>query len=281
MKSSNSLQVFVVSDGTGETAEQMVKSALVQYLRDGVKVVRYKNIRTESQVIPVVKEAAETGAVIVFTLVSDVLRGSLSKLAQESGVSCVDLLGPLMTLFAKRLTREADSRPGLFHQVNDYYFRRIEAIEFTVKHDDGRYADNLENADIILVGLSRTSKTPLSVYLSYKGWKVANVPVVKDIPLPERLFLTDQRKVIGLSIDPKVLMQIRRERLIRMGEDPTGSYASQEHVYEEIEYCSSLFKKNRRWPVFDVTGKALEETATEVENYIRYSIPERFTEIQK
>ncbi len=272
------LDVFVVSDGTGETAEQMVKAALVHYARDGVRVLRQKNIRTESQIIPVVEQARQRRSVIVFTLVSDQMRDYLCIKAKEAGVPFVDLLGPLMSLFSGHVKRDTDSRPGLFHQVNDYYFRRIEAIEFTVKHDDGRYADNLESADIILVGLSRTSKTPLSVYLSYKGWKVANVPVVKDIPLPERLFQTDQRKIIGLSIAPSALMQIRRERLIRMGDDPTGAYASPEHVHSEIDYCNSLFKKNRRWPVFDVTGKALEETATEVENYIRLSMPEKFAE---
>jgi regulator of PEP synthase PpsR (kinase-PPPase family) len=269
------LSIFVVSDGTGETAEQMVKAALVQYTREGVKVQRQKNIRTESQVLPIVEEAAKTKSVIVFTIVSDQLRTFVTEHSKGAGVPSIDLLGPMMDLLSQHLTRDVNSVPGLFHQVNDYYFRRIEAIEFTVKHDDGRYADNLENADIILVGLSRTSKTPLSVYLSYKAWKVANVPVVKDIPLPEKLFQTDQRKIIGLSIDPAALMQIRRERLIRMGEDPTGAYASAEHVMAETEYCSQLFKKNRRWPVFDVTGKALEETATEVENYIRASVPEK------
>ncbi len=269
------LNILVVSDGTGETAEQMVKAALVQYKREGVKVQRQKNIRTQSQVLPVVEEAALSKAVLVYTLVSDELREFLQQECARKSVPAMDLLGPLMGLLSKYLVRDTQSVPGLFHQVNDYYFRRIEAIEFTVKHDDGRYADNLENADIILVGLSRTSKTPLSVYLSYKGWKVANVPVVKDIPLPEKLFKTDQRKIIGLSIDPNVLIQIRRERLIRMGEDPSGAYASPEHVLNESEYCLSLFKKNRRWPVFDVTGKALEETATEVENYIRASIPEK------
>src|ERR1051325_9026551 len=122
--------------------------------------------------------------------------------------------------------------------------------KFTVKHDDGRYAENLRDADIILVGLSRTSKTPLSVYLSYKGWKVANVPVVKDIPLPERLFTVDQRKIVGLIIEPQALAKIRRERLIKMGEDPSGDYANVDHVTLEIEYCKDLFRKNRRWPVF-------------------------------
>ncbi len=273
------LTVYVLSDGTGETADLMVKAALVQFQRDGLKIIRYKNIRTESQVASIFEEALSTRSIIVFTVVSEELRNFIHKMSEDSGVASVDLLGPLMGILAKFLTKDPHSQPGLFHQVNEYYFKRIEAIEFTVKHDDGRYADNLDLADIILVGLSRTSKTPLSVYLSYKGWKIANVPVVKGIPLPQRLFETDQRKIIGLVIDPSTLVRIRRERLIKMGEDPTGEYASLEHVVEEIEYCKEMFRKNRRWPVFDVTGKALEETATEVEKYIRTSIPEKFGQI--
>ena len=271
-----SLTIFVLSDGTGETADQMIKAALVQYVRDGLKIVRYKNVRTESQVASIFEEAHQLRALLVYTVVSDNLRTFIRKLSEQSGVPSVDLLGPLMERLSTFLTKDPHSQPGLFHQVNEYYFRRIEAIEFTVKHDDGRYAENLRDADLILVGLSRTSKTPLSVYLSYKGWKVANVPVVKGIPLPEKLFGTDQRKIIGLIIDPQTLVSIRRERLLKMGEDPTGEYASLEHVVEEIEYCKEIFRKNRRWPVFDVTGKALEETATEIEKAIRVAIPEKF-----
>lgn len=270
------LTIYVLSDGTGETADLMVKAALVQFQRDGLKIVRYKNIRNETQVASIFEEALSAKAIIVFTVVSDGLRQFILKMSEDSSVPSVDLLGPMMNILTKFLTKDPHSQPGLFHQVNEYYFKRIEAIEFTVKHDDGRYADNLDLADIILVGLSRTSKTPLSVYLSYKGWKIANVPVVKDIPLPQRLFETDQRKIIGLIIDPNALTGIRRERLIKMGEDPTGEYASMEHVIAEIDYCKEIYRKNRRWPVFDVTGKALEETATEVEKYIRASIPEKF-----
>lgn len=272
----NGLTIFVLSDGTGETADQMIKAALVQYVRDGLKIIRYKNVRTEAQVASIFEEAHTVRAVLVYTVVTDNLRTFIEKLSVQSGVPSVDLLGPLMGLLSKFLTKDPHSQPGLFHQVNEYYFRRIEAIEFTVKHDDGRYADNLMEADIILVGLSRTSKTPLSVYLSYKGWKVANVPVVKDIPLPEKLFQTDQRKIVGLIIDAATLSKIRRERLIKMGEEPTGEYANVDHVTEEIEYCKDIYRKNRKWPVFDVTGKALEETATEVEKVIRNSIPEKY-----
>jgi len=271
------LTIFAISDGTGETADQMIKAALVQYVRDGLKIIRYKNVRTEAQVASIFEEAHTLKAILVYTVVSDNIRRFIEKLSAQSGVPSVDLLGGLLEMLSKFLIRDPHSQPGLFHQVNEYYFRRIEAIEFTVKHDDGRYADNLMEADIILVGLSRTSKTPLSVYLSYKGWKVANVPVVKDIPLPENLFKTDQRKIVGLIIEPQALAKIRRERLIKMGEDPGGEYASYDHVVEEVEYCKDLFRKNRRWPVFDVTEKALEETATEVEKVIRTSIPEKYS----
>jgi regulator of PEP synthase PpsR (kinase-PPPase family) len=273
----SALTIFVLSDGTGETADQMIKAALVQFRREGLRIVRYKNVRTDSQVASIFEEAHTVRAIVVYTVVTDTLRTFIQKMSEQSGVPSVDLLGPLMGILSQFLNKDPHPQPGLFHQVNAYYFKRIEAIEFTVKHDDGRYADNLAAADIILVGLSRTSKTPLSVYLSYKGWKVANVPVVKDIPLPPKLFETDQRKIIGLIIDPATLVQIRRERLLKMGEDPTGEYASYDHVVAEIEYCKEIFRKNRRWPVFDVTGKALEETATEVEKFIRSSIPEKFS----
>lgn len=275
-ESTDKLTIHVLSDGTGETADQMIKAALVHYMKEGVKILRYKNIRNEAQVASIFEEARLVKAVVIYTVVSEDLRLFIQKLSDQSGVPAVDLLGPLMEMFGRFLLKDPHSQPGIFHQVNEYYFKRIEAIEFTVKHDDGRYADNLEAADIVLVGLSRTSKTPLSVYLSYKGWKVANVPVVKDIALPNRLFEVDQRKIIALIIDPETLVRIRRERLIKMGEDPSGAYANFENVLLEIDYCKELYRKNRRWPVFDVTEKALEETATEVEKYIRNSIPEKY-----
>lgn len=268
-------RIFVLSDGTGETAEQLVRAALVHFAREGLQISRHKNVRTENQVAAIFEDAHNQNAIIIYTVVSEKIRECISRMAKDSGVSVLDLLGPVMELLAGRLKKDPNPQPGLFHQVNDYYFKRIEAIEFTVRHDDGRYTDNLLAADIILVGLSRTSKTPLSVYLSYKGWKVANVPVVKDIPLPPTLAQVDQRKVIGLLIEPSVLVKIRRERLIRMGEDPGGDYANLQRVIEEIEYCKDIFRKNRRWPVLDVTGKALEETATEVETFIKMSFPDK------
>ena len=210
---------------------------------------------------------------------AETLRKFIDVTSQQTGVSIVDLLGPLLEKLSVHLKRDPQSQPGLFHQVNENYFKRIEAIEFTVKHDDGKYADSLDRADIVLVGLSRTSKTPLSIFLSYKGWKVANVPLVKDIDPPKELFQTDQRKVVALVIDPETLVKIRRERLVKMGENPGGDYASLNHVIAEIEFCKELYRKNRRWPIFDITGKALEETASEVERVIKSAMPEKWGHI--
>jgi hypothetical protein len=274
----NGLNIYVISDGTGETADQMIKAALLQYVREGLKIVRFKNIRTEIQVRSIFEEAHAVKAMVVYTVVSDNLRKFIDSTGQQTGVPAVDLLGPLLEKLSRYLKRNPETQPGLFHQVNENYFKRIEAIEFTVKHDDGKYADSLDRADIILVGLSRTSKTPLSVYLSYKGWKVANVPLVKDIEPPAELFQTDQRKIIGLLIEPETLVKIRRERLVKMGESPSGDYASLNHVVAEIEFCKEIFRRNRRWPVFDITGKALEETASEVERVIRSAMPEKWAQ---
>jgi regulator of PEP synthase PpsR (kinase-PPPase family) len=148
--------------------------------------------------------------------------------------------------------------------VDDRYYKRIEAIEYTVKHDDGKTFSELEKADIILVGISRTSKTPLSIFLSHKGWKVANIPLVLNTPLPKELFDVDQRKIVGLIIDIESLQRIRKNRLEKFGQDPGGEYASLSHIVKEIEYAHQIFKQNKKWPVFNVTERALEETATEI-----------------
>jgi regulator of PEP synthase PpsR (kinase-PPPase family) len=153
---------------------------------------------------------------------------------------------------------------GILRSVDEQYFKRIEAIEYTVKHDDGKTLNDLGSADIILVGISRTSKTPLSVFLSHKGWKVANVPIVLNCPMPKELFDVDQRRIVGLIIDMESLQRIRKSRLEKFGQDPGSEYASMSHISKEIDYAHEIFKQNRRWPVFNVTERALEETATEI-----------------
>jgi regulator of PEP synthase PpsR (kinase-PPPase family) len=261
-------EVFVLSDGTGETADKLVQAALVQFPEHDPPVSRFKSLKSEAQIHGILEEAKTQNATLVYTVARNDLRTCVEKRAQELGLRAIDLLGPILNGFADMLGAEPQHRSGILHEVNEEYFKRIEAIEFTVKHDDGSHPDKLGEADIVLVGVSRTSKTPLSIFLSHKGWKVANVPLVKGIEPPQALFEIDQNKIIALLIDPEMLSKIRRERLSRMGRDPTGSYASLQHIRDEIEWVRQIYARNRRWPVYDVTNKALEETAAEIERTI-------------
>ncbi len=257
--------VYIISDGTGETAAIMTRAAVVHYSKFDFHIVRNKNIRTETQVDNVVNEAFKRGALIVHTVVTPTLRQYLEEKAAEKNVLQVDLLGPLLHTLDQFLNVENNDREaGKLRSVDDMYFRRVEAIEFSVKHDDGKISNDLDKADIILVGISRTSKTPLSLFLGYKGWKVANIPLVKGTPLPDQLFEVDQKKVVGLTIDPSSLQKIRKNRLEKFGQDPGGEYARLDNIYDEIEYAKSIFQKYKRWPVLNVTDRALEETASEI-----------------
>jgi [pyruvate, water dikinase]-phosphate phosphotransferase / [pyruvate, water dikinase] kinase len=257
--------IYIISDGTGETAATMIRAALVQYPDKDIQLVRCKNIRTEAQVIPLVEECFERKGIIVYTVVSLQLRNKIFEMGSEKAIPCIDLLGPvLQTLDTYFGVANHPLQAGLLRTVDDRYFKRIEAIEYTVKHDDGKTFSELDKADIILVGISRTSKTPLSIFLSHKGWKVANIPLVLNTPLPEQLFQVDQRKIVGLIIDIESLQRIRKNRLEKFGQDPGGEYASLSHIMKEIDYAQGIFKQNRKWPVFNVTERALEETATEI-----------------
>lgn len=270
--------IYIISDGTGETASTMTKAALVQYDQKDVNIVRCKNVRTESQVESVINEAFENKGIIVHTVVSPAMRAKITEIAANKGLLAVDLLGPLLTALDRYFGVAGEGEAGLLRTVDDRYFRRIEAIEYTVKHDDGKSLSHLDEADIILVGVSRTSKTPLSIFLSHKGWKVANIPLVLDTPLPEELLKVDQRKIVGLIIDVDSLSRIRRNRLEKFGTDPGGEYASMSYIEKEIQYAQEIFRKNRRWPVFNVTERALEETATEITRIVvaRMGLPDKF-----
>lgn len=257
--------VYIISDGTGETASTMVRAALVQYADSELNIVRVKNVRTENQVDSLMEEVFQKQGFIVFTVASEAMRRKILESASHKGIPAVDLMGPLLTALDTYLGKSSSGHTvGILRAVDERYFKRIEAIEYTVKHDDGKSLVELDAADIVLVGISRTSKTPLSIFLSHKGWKVANIPLVVDRPLPEELFKVDQRKVVALIIDADSLTRIRRKRLEKFGQDPGGEYASLGHIQREIEFARDIYKQNRRWPVFDVTDRALEETATEI-----------------
>lgn len=264
MKSAQAHRIIIISDGTGETAAQMTKAAMAQFQKEEIYFSRYKNVRNEAQIEAICEEALANKDLLVHTLVSPALRQFLLNRARAQGIPCVDLLGPLLIGLAQHFGYEPKAVAGALHNVNENYFKRIEAMEYTIAHDDGRDLTGLDRADLVILGISRTSKTPLSMYLSHQGWKVANIPLIRNFELPKEILAIDQRRIIALTIDASELSTIRRARLERLGHDRGGEYADPDQVLGEIEYANELFRKNRRWPIFNVTGKALEETASEI-----------------
>lgn len=267
MELSTDYRIFVLSDGTGQTGKHVLEAALIQFDLP-VMIIRIPHVRTVEQVNELVADAARGHSMIVYTLVSVELRQALHIAAMERDVIAVDLLGGLLFKLQDFFHRTPWGRPGLLYQTDAGYYQRVDAMEFTVQHDDGQKVDDLHEADLVLVGPSRTSKTPVSFYLAYRGWKVANVPIVLDIELPEALCELAPVKVVGLTTDPERLALIRQERLRNMGtQETSASYAEVKHIQEEVRFSLGLCRRYR-WPVVNVTGKAVEETANEVLNLI-------------
>lgn len=259
--------IHIISDGTGETAITMLRAALVHHDHDHIQILRHKNVRNQERSLMILDEAKDTKSLIVYTIVQPKLREFVYEQSSLRGLATLDLLGPVLDRldqFFGLTSSHQTFETGKLRAVDENYFKRIEAIEYTVRHDDGKSLLALDEADIILVGISRTSKTPLSIFLSHKSFKVANVPIVLDQPLPAELFRVDQKKVVALTIDIESLKRIRSNRAIKLGADTEGEYAGLKHILKEIEYASELYKSNRRWPVINVTDRALEETATEI-----------------
>jgi hypothetical protein len=259
----DSKRVFVISDATGETAEKVVRAALLQFNADCTVNV-YSRVRLESEVEKIVERAAEQHALVVFTLVDGAERELLWQLCARHNVEAVDLIGGLMAKLAAYLGHEPKGVPGLLHTIGEDYFRRIEAVEFTVKNDDGAEPRNLPRADIVLVGISRTSKTPLSMFLANKGYRVANVPLVLGVDPPAELDEVPTERVFGLSIQPDSLVKIRQVRLQHLGMPSDSSYGMRDHIQRELAYAQEVFRKHPDWPVIDVTGKAIEESAADI-----------------
>jgi regulator of PEP synthase PpsR (kinase-PPPase family) len=261
-KTANPRPIFIVSDSTGDTAEAVVRAGLAQFDNYLVNVKTYAHVSDERRIDAVIRLAVREGGMIVHTLVDSAIRSRLIEAAGDAEVDCVDLIGALLGRLSSHLGGlEPREIPGLKTQLGEEYFRRIEAVEFTVKHDDGAEPRHLHKADIILVGVSRTSKTPLSTYLAQKGWKVANVPIVMGIDLPPELFQVDQDKIFGLTIEPEVLLAIRMARIRNLGLNSNSSYGNLEHIYMELEGAHETFRGNPMWPVVDVTHRAVEESA--------------------
>ena len=253
--------IDVVSDSTGETAEKVVRATLLQFPQSGVSIRLHTRVRTADVVRPILERASQEQALVVFTVVDPDLREFILKLGYELKIETIDVIGALIGRLSQFLDRQPINTPSGMLPLSEEYFRRIEAVEFAVKSDDGKEPRNFKKADLVLVGVSRTSKTPLSTLLAQRGLKVANMPVVLGMnPPPELVVDTPPERVVGLTIALEQLCEIRQARLRQLGMPAETSYALRENVREEIDFARQMFARYK-WPVIDVTGRAIEETA--------------------
>lgn len=256
-------KILVISDATGSTAEHVLRAALAQFEASDVVIERRPQTRTVDDICRVIDEAQQAGALLVHTLASVDLRREIYLRATERRLQSVDLLGNVLSDLSAFLGATPGGVPGGVHRIGEDYYRRMDALTFVVKHDDGMGLEDLHLADIILVGVSRTSKTPLSIYLAVRGYFVANVPIVYNVEPPSELFKVDQRKVVALRVDPARLRHIREHRLKSFREDARQAYTDPQFVQHEVAYSDEIFRR-ASWPVVDTSLKSLEETAVEV-----------------
>jgi len=257
---SKKYHVYVISDSLGETGEMMARAAAEQFGGNEYEIKRYPFISNEEQIMEIVEEASAHRSVILITTVLAHLRDKLVEECKKLDIPTVDLLLPLVDVFSKFLGVEPAGEPGLVHRLDERYFKKVEAVEFAVKYDDGKDPRGVKKADLVLIGISRTSKTPLSMYLAHKNIKVANIPLVPEVPVPDELYEVHSNRIIGLTTNPYKLNEIRQERLKALGLDSHASYADLGRILEELEYSDKLMKK-LGCPVIDVSSKAVEETA--------------------
>jgi len=259
--------LHIVSGGSGASGRQIVETALAQFPTLRMTVVVRNNVRTLEQVENAVKEAGADGGPVVHTLVDGVLREELARLGRKHGVVTIDLMGPLLEHVSGQTGARPVEQPGLYRKLRQDYFDRVEAIDFAVSHDDGKRPEEIPSADVVVIGVSRCGKTPLSMYLAVHGWKTANVPIIKDIPLPGELFRVDRRKVVGLSIEPNRLLEYRRKREEHMGRGGATAYSSPSAIFEELEVAGKIYREGGFF-VVDVTDKPIEIIADEIIRFL-------------
>ncbi len=255
--------VYVISDSVGETAEFVVKAVATQFNGGQVEIRRSSYVEDHEDIEDVIILAKQTKSIIAYTIVIQDLKNYLDRRADEEGIMAVDLLHPLLHAFTRKFDKDPNHQPGMMRKLDDEYFRKIEAIEFAVKYDDGRDPRGITRADIVLAGVSRTSKTPLSMYLAHKRFKVANVPLVPEVKPPDELFKVPKGKIVGLIISPDKLNEIRKERLKALGLTSQANYASYERILEELDYAEKIMKRVG-CPIINVSNKAVEETASQI-----------------
>lgn len=261
--------IYLVGEGTGETITRIARASLAQFHREKVEVKTFFMVTDERYILRIIQQASNDDALVAFSIVQPKLRDVLIKEAERRGIKAIDVIGNFIIQLSIFLKEKPMEIPGRQYILDEEYFRRIEAINFAVKHDDGQLPHGLKLADIILVGLSRTGKTPLSTYLAHQGWKVANVPIHSDMDTPQDLFQIDQRKVFALIINVENLVKLREGRLKLLGLEPDAKYADPVKVADEIEWCMKFIRKNPRWRIVDVSNRAIEEVAASIVNSYR------------
>lgn len=255
--------IFVVSGGVGTSGEQVVNTVLAQFQGVDVPMITIPSVRNSTQITSAIAQAKAARATIVHTLVDGELRAEMVRRAAEEGVVALDLMGPLIERLADILGQPPLGRPGFYRQLNATYFERVGAIEYAMAHDDGRNRQDWPEADVLLLGVSRTGKTPLSMYLAVLGWKAANLPLVPEIPTPPELYELDRSRVIGLTIDLDRLLAFRMRRARHMGMSAQSNYAHPGRVEEELRAAHQVFRRGR-YHVINVTDRPVEASADEV-----------------
>jgi len=255
--------VFIVSDSLGETAELVTRATLSQFAGASVAIRRFPMISNPADIDGIVRLATQQPTLIVYTLILPDAHQTMTRAAEAAGVVAIDVMGPMMSGFVQVLGRVPRLQPGLIHKMDEAYFARIECVEFAVKYDDAKDPKGFLMADAVLLGVSRCSKTPVSMYLAHRRYKVANLPLVPEIALPREISQIPRQRIVGLRVDPMKLAQIRQERVRTMGLGHDARYADLKRILLELEHAEAVFKQIG-CPVVDVTNKAVEETAVRV-----------------
>tara|TARA_B100000963_G_scaffold29702_1_gene22070 strand:- start:6422 stop:7240 length:819 start_codon:yes stop_codon:yes gene_type:complete len=256
--------VYLVSDSTGETLDRIFLSLKSQFANFDYEKKQFAFVRTENQIDKIISECVKLeNTLILYTIVETKLAKYISNQSEEKNVPCFGILGNLILSFSKLLNQKAIHKPSAQHVLDEDYYKRIEAIQFTMSHDDGKRVDDINNADVILLGVSRTSKTPTSIYLANRGYKTVNIPLVLDQKIPKNLLSNKKACIVGLVADPERLADIRRNRVAIMKDHNLKEYTNLEYIKKEVDDSKNLFKKNN-WPIIDVTRKSVEETAASI-----------------
>jgi regulator of PEP synthase PpsR (kinase-PPPase family) len=263
-RSPNYFHLHLISDSTGETLITVARAAAAQYTSVVPVEHMHPLVRSNKQLDRVLSEIEDTPGIVLYTLLEENLVERLERACREVGVPCLSILGPVLNLFQSYLGGHSEHRVGAQHVLNTEYFKRIDALNFTMLHDDGQHVDGMEQADVVLVGVSRTSKTPTSIYLANRGVKTANFPLVPGMPVPPQLEALAQPLVVGLTAIPERIVQIRQNRLLGLNaQHDADQYVDREAVAAEVAAARKLCSKHN-WPIIDVTRRSIEETATEV-----------------